>query len=129
MSISQSSTIPILAGGYITLDTIQKKTIISNRQCKIISTIGPSCWDIKQLESLMNNGTNTTLLDMSHGDKTIHIGIIERIKQARTNVNRNIGKLTITKSRYLLFVFCHTSCFVSSCIFCLFVCSNVVVTY
>jgi Pyruvate kinase, barrel domain len=95
MSISQSSTIPILAGGYINLDTIQQKTVISNRQCKIITTIGPACWETTQLESLMNNGMNTALLDMSHGNKNIHIDIIQRIKQARTNVNRNIGKIKV----------------------------------
>lgn len=91
MSISQSSTIPILAGGYINLGTIQKKTAISNRQCKIIATIGPACWNVDQLENLMNGGMNTALLDMSHGDPSIHVGIIERIKQARANVNRNIA--------------------------------------
>jgi pyruvate kinase len=56
MSISNTSDIPILAGGFITLPMISKETDETNRRTKIICTIGPACWETFQLETLIDAG-------------------------------------------------------------------------
>lgn len=91
MSISQSSEVPMLAGGLITLDTIIRPTDTTFRKTKIVCTIGPACWDIPQLETLMLTGMNIARLNFSHGDHAGHGAVLERIRQAARNKMRNIG--------------------------------------
>jgi hypothetical protein len=56
--ISNTSTVPILHGGFISLDTIKAKTDVSKRRVKIVCTLGPACWSEEGLAALMDCGMN-----------------------------------------------------------------------
>ena len=92
MSISNTSDIPLLAGGFINLDMITKKTDVTLRRTKIICTIGPACWDVPQLETLIDAGMNVARFNFSHGDHKGHGGVLERVRTAAKNKQRNIGE-------------------------------------
>jgi len=92
MSVSQTSEFPTLAGGFITLDTVKKtNTVTKYRQTKVICTIGPACWDIPQLEIMMDAGMNVARFNFSHGDHAGHAAVLERVRQAAKNKQHNIG--------------------------------------
>lgn len=97
MSLSQSSDVPILAGGFITLDTVKHPTNTINRRTKIVCTIGPACWNVDQLEILIESGMNVARFNFSHGDHAGHGAVLERVRQAAQNKGRNIAILLDTK--------------------------------
>jgi len=97
MSISNTSDIPLLAGGFINLDMITKKTDVTLRRTKIICTIGPACWDVPQLETLIDAGMNVARFNFSHGDHKGHGAVLERVRTAAKNKQRNIAILLDTK--------------------------------
>jgi pyruvate kinase len=92
MSVSQSSEVPLLAGSFITMDLVKKPTATLNRRTKIICTMGPACWEIPQLEKLMDAGMNVARFNFSHGDHAGHAAVLERVRQAAQNKNKNIGE-------------------------------------
>ena len=92
MSVSNTSEIPTLAGSYITLDTIKTPGDVTTRRTKIISTIGPACWNVDQLETLMDCGMDVARFNFSHGTHSGHGATLERLRQAAKNKERNIGK-------------------------------------
>lgn len=56
---SQSITSgPELRGSNITLERIKSPSDVSNRKTKIICTMGPACWDVPTIESLIDAGMN-----------------------------------------------------------------------
>merc|ERR1719330_1500410 len=51
-----------------------------SRKCKIICTMGPSCWEPDMLLKLIENGMNIARLNFSHGDHEAHGATVERIR-------------------------------------------------
>ena len=90
--ISNTSSVPTLAGGFVGLDLIKSATDPSSRKTKIICTIGPACWDVEQLETLMDAGMDVARFNFSHGDHEGHGKVLERLRTAAQNKNRNIGR-------------------------------------
>jgi len=93
MSISQTTEIPTLAGGCITLGLVQNATTDTRlRRTKIVCTIGPACWEIPQLEKMMQTGMNVARFNFSHGDHEGHGAVLERVRKAAENQQKNVGE-------------------------------------
>lgn len=90
--ISNTSDVPTLAGGFITLDMVTRESDPRNRRSKIICTLGPACWDVPQLEKLMEAGMNVARFNFSHGSHEGHAACLERLRTAATNKNRSVGE-------------------------------------
>ena len=88
--ISNTSDVPTLAGGFIDLDMVKRPTEVRQRRCKIICTLGPACWEVPQLETLIDAGMNIARLNFSHGDHEGHLACLNRLREAANNKNRNI---------------------------------------
>lgn len=95
--ISNTSSVPALSGAFIDLDMIKRETKPKDRRTKIICTIGPACWDVEQLELLMETGMDVARLNFSHGDHEGHGKVLERLRTAAKNKNREIAVLLDTK--------------------------------
>lgn len=95
--ISNTATIPILTGGYINIDTVKENTEINRRHTKIICTLGPACWEVPQLEKLIDAGMNVARFNFSHGDHDGHLACLNRLREAAKNKNRDIAVLLDTK--------------------------------
>lgn len=89
--ISNTSSVPTLAGGFINLDLIKQQTVPTQRKTKIICTIGPACWEVEQMEKLIDAGMDVARFNFSHGDHDGHGKVLERLRQAAKNKRRNIG--------------------------------------
>lgn len=83
---------PELRGSNITLGSITKDTDILNRQTKIVCTLGPACWEVKQLEDLIDNGMSVARFNFSHGDHAGHKACLDRLREAAANKNAHVGK-------------------------------------
>ena len=86
---------PELRGSNITLDKILQKTDTSHRQTKIVCTLGPACWDVPTLESLIDEGLSVARFNFSHGDHAGHKACLDRLREAAKNKKKHIGKQTI----------------------------------
>ncbi|KAL7493614.1 hypothetical protein ACHAWT_005204 [Skeletonema menzelii] len=95
--ISNTSDIPLLAGGTISVDTVKMPTMIENRRTKIFCTLGPACWEVSQLEQLIEAGMNVARFNFSHGDHEGHKACLDRLRQAAKNMNQNVAVLLDTK--------------------------------
>ena len=95
--ISNTSDVPTLAGGYITLDTVKRSNDISSRRTKIFCTLGPACWEVNQLEQLIDAGMNVARFNFSHGDHAGHKACLDRLRQAAKNMNQHVAVLLDTK--------------------------------
>ena len=83
---------PELRGSNITLATILKKSNPGDRsQTKIICTLGPACWDVDKLESLIDAGMAVARFNFSHGDHAGHKACLDRLRQAATNKKKYVG--------------------------------------
>lgn len=52
------------------------------RKCRVICTMGPSCWDVDKLVKLIDAGMNIARLNFSHGDHASHGSTVQRIRAA-----------------------------------------------
>ena len=89
---SQSSNGPELRGSNINLDSITAKTDVSNRHTKIVCTLGPACWKVDQLETLINAGMSVARFNFSHGDHEGHQACLDRLREAAKNTGKNVGE-------------------------------------
>jgi len=89
--ISQTSQIPLLQGGYISLDTIKSPTHTRDRRTKIVCTMGPACWSKEAIGVLMDVGMNVARFNFSHGDHESHGKVLERLREMAQVKSRNIG--------------------------------------
>ena len=91
--ISNTSENPVLAGGFISLGCIKRPSKEESRHTKVICTLGPACWEVEQLEKLIDGGMNVARFNFSHGDHETHEGCLDRLRQVAQNKNPNVGKL------------------------------------
>jgi len=69
-----------------------------NRKCKIICTMGPSCWEPDMLKQLIKNGMNIARLNFSHGDHETHGATVDKIRAAAAEFpDKPVGILLDTK--------------------------------
>lgn len=72
-----------LRGRGITLDKVLTPTdSVEDRKCKIVCTIGPSCWSKEMLVEMIDAGMNVARLNFSHGDHEVHLRTLENIRAA-----------------------------------------------
>merc|ERR1719491_1298466 len=64
------------------LSMAERTTDSFARKCKIICTMGPSCWSVENLVKLIDAGMNIARLNFSHGDHEGHGACLERIREA-----------------------------------------------
>ena len=91
MSVSQTSDLPLLSGGNITIDAIKKTTEVILRRTKVICTLGPACWEVEQLEKLIDAGMSVARFNFSHGDHSGHQACLDRLRQAAANKKSHVG--------------------------------------
>jgi len=88
---------PELPGGNIDVEMILKDMPVDTRATKIFCTLGPACWEVDQLETLINAGLNVARFNFSHGDHAGHKACLDRLRQAATNCGKPVGVLLDTK--------------------------------
>jgi pyruvate kinase len=91
MSVSNTSEVPLLAGGFITLDMVFAKVDTLSRRTKIVCTIGPASWSEDGLGKLMDAGMNIARLNFSHGSHEDHTTTLERLRKVAAEKSRNIA--------------------------------------
>lgn len=90
--ISNTSDVPVLTGGFITLDMIKKTPEnYQDRRTKIVCTVGPACWSKENIAKLMDAGMNVARFNFSHGDHEGHGAVLDRLREVATEKSRNIG--------------------------------------
>lgn len=95
--ISNTSDVPTLAGGFINISTIKKPTSLGSRHTKVVCTLGPACWKVEQLETLIDAGMNIARFNFSHGDHEGHLACLERLRAAAKNKSQNVAVMLDTK--------------------------------
>jgi len=94
---SQSANGPELRGSNIVLEKVTTKTDVSNRHTKIVCTLGPACWEVSQLEKLIDCGMSVARFNFSHGDHAGHQACLDRLRQAAANKKSHVAVMLDTK--------------------------------
>ena len=81
-----------LRGSNITLSKVITPNDPASRKTKIVCTIGPACWEVEQLEELVEAGLSIARLNFSHGDHPTHKRTLDRVREAAKNKNKHVGK-------------------------------------
>lgn len=90
--ISNTSDVPTLTGGFITLDMIKKTPEnYRDRRTKIVCTVGPACWSEEGIATLMDAGMNVARFNFSHGDHEGHGAVLDRLRKVASEKSRNIA--------------------------------------
>ena len=61
-------------------------------QHEVVCTLGPACWDVDQLETLIDAGMSVARFNFSHGDHEGHKACLDRLRQAAKNKDAHVGK-------------------------------------
>mmetsp|Transcript_8794 Transcript_8794/g.11022 ORF Transcript_8794/g.11022 Transcript_8794/m.11022 type:complete len:509 (-) Transcript_8794:46-1572(-) len=93
----QANTGPELRGSNITLEKIIAKTNVSGRRTKIVCTLGPACWEVDQLEKLIDAGMSVARFNFSHGDHAGHQACLDRLRTAAKNKGSHVAVMLDTK--------------------------------
>jgi pyruvate kinase len=96
-----SSNGPELRGSNVTLEKITSETIVSNRHTKIVCTLGPACWEVDQLETLIDAGMSVARFNFSHGDHEGHQACLDRLREAAKNKKSHVGMFIILQPSLL----------------------------
>ena len=68
------------------------------KKTKIFCTMGPACWDVPTLVTLIDAGMNVARLNFSHGDHKAHGETLGRVREAaEKRPEKNIAVLLDTK--------------------------------
>lgn len=67
------------------------------RKTKIVATIGPATWEVETIKNLINAGINVARINFSHGDHKTHEATVNKIKQAREQLNAPLAIMLDTK--------------------------------
>lgn len=67
------------------------------RKTKIVATLGPACNDVEIIKDLIRNGLDAARINFSHGTYESHEEIINKLKQAREELDTPIPLLLDTK--------------------------------
>eukprot|EP00559_Dactyliosolen_fragilissimus_P004192 CAMPEP_0184865116 /NCGR_PEP_ID=MMETSP0580-20130426/17022_1 /TAXON_ID=1118495 /ORGANISM="Dactyliosolen fragilissimus" /LENGTH=489 /DNA_ID=CAMNT_0027364173 /DNA_START=69 /DNA_END=1538 /DNA_ORIENTATION=+ len=59
--------------------------------------MGPACWDVVNMEKLINAGMSIARFNFSHGDHDSHKACLDRLRAAANNKKKNIGVMLDTK--------------------------------
>jgi len=62
-----------------------------------VCTLGPACWEVPQLEKLIDAGLTVARFNFSHGDHEGHKACLDRLRTAAANKGANIGVMLDTK--------------------------------
>lgn len=92
-----SSGGPELRGSNITLSKIKSKNDPSTRKTKIVCTLGPACWEVSQLEDLIDAGLSVARFNFSHGDHEGHKACLDRLREAAKNKGKHVAVMLDTK--------------------------------
>lgn len=95
--ISNTSEVPTLTGGFIDVDVIKRPTQLGARRTKVICTLGPACWEVEQLETLIDAGMSIARFNFSHGDHEGHGACLDRLRKAAANKKQNVAVMLDTK--------------------------------
>lgn len=79
------------------MSNIKKTCDLSTRHTKLVCTLGPACWEVAQLEKLLDGGMNIARLNFSHGDHESHLACLKRLREAAKNKGRDIAVMLDTK--------------------------------
>lgn len=93
--ISNTSDVPLLSGGFITMGMVQKPVSTKDRRTKIVCTVGPASWSKENLGKLMDAGMNIARFNFSHGDHNGHGAVLDRLREVAKEKSRNIAGKTI----------------------------------
>lgn len=63
------------------------------RNTKIVATVGPACSSAESIRELLQTGVNVARLNFSHGTHADHAAIIQRLRQAASELNRPLAIL------------------------------------
>lgn len=96
-SQSKVSSGPELRGSNITLESITAPTDVTIRKTKIVCTLGPACWEVSQLEELIDAGLSVARFNFSHGDHEGHLACLNRLREAAKNKGAHVAVMLDTK--------------------------------
>ncbi|KAH0483325.1 MAG: hypothetical protein KVP17_005216, partial [Porospora cf. gigantea B] len=71
-------------------DFLQRKT-------RLVCTMGPACWDVDTLVTMINEGMTVARFNFSHADHDTHTKTLGRVREAAKITGKHVGILLDTK--------------------------------